>query len=287
MLLGLVAIGLAGRPAFPAEAIAGAFPYVCLCGLALAFAFALARRRAPAALSLVAALAAAAPTLGQPMPRPAPAADASLTIVWANAFKRQSAADAAFAFADARGADAVVFAELPDARPNPAYPYTEGLALQDNSTITVYSRRPISGWRYGAAPGRLPTAFELAGGDGAAITIACAHPAIPSDPAHAEMRAAQIDAAFALAAGADRAIVIGDFNATPWNRALVRAARRAGAARAPTGPTWMSRLPLLGLPIDHAFALRGVSLSAEVGPPIGSDHFPLLIRVGADAAGQP
>ena len=42
-------------------------------------------------------------------------------------------------------------------------------------------------------------------------------------------------------------------------------------------PTWFSRFPFMGLPIDHVLVNPGFrAAEVEVLPSIGSDHFPLL-----------
>lgn len=81
------------------------------------------------------------------------------------------------------------------------------------------------------------------------------------------------------------ALLIGDFNTTPWSKKYqsltenceLRDARQgAGAA-----VTWRAtRLPLARLPIDHAFLRGGVELvSYEIGPDVGSDHLPIRVRL--------
>jgi endonuclease/exonuclease/phosphatase (EEP) superfamily protein YafD len=279
-LAALVLIGGIGAPAFPAEAIAGAAPQIGLLSIAAAIILAATRRRRAGLVALVIGVASISVAMRHPIPDAAPlSGDADATLVWANVFKRESAAARAFAYAEAIGADVVALAEYQGPAQQPGFPHARGAQGHDGSTITVFSRKPILDWRYGRGPGRDPAAFDIDLEDGR-LTIACAHPAVPLTPGKTRDREGQIARAFALPGNAPHAIVIGDFNATPWNRALARAATGAGAARAPMrAPTWLSPLPLVGLPIDHAFAIGGVALTAERGPSIGSDHFPLAIRV--------
>jgi endonuclease/exonuclease/phosphatase (EEP) superfamily protein YafD len=86
---------------------------------------------------------------------------------------------------------------------------------------------------------------------------------------------------------ADRIIVAGDFNLTPWSFDLRRLDRRFGLERRDRAlPTWPARVSAGGrvfdtpayLPIDHVFAgsaWRTVALHR--GPAMGSDHYPLII----------
>jgi endonuclease/exonuclease/phosphatase family metal-dependent hydrolase len=80
-------------------------------------------------------------------------------------------------------------------------------------------------------------------------------------------------------------ILLGDFNATPYQavyRTLARSLRdaRASVAAARASPTFPSRLPMLAL--DHVFVSRGVEVQAvrAVTAPLArlaSDHLPLVV----------
>ena len=80
-------------------------------------------------------------------------------------------------------------------------------------------------------------------------------------------------------------IVLGDFNATPWNAPFT--AMRAAAHLAPGTtttwrPTWPAPLPLpLRIPIDHVLTTERLFVeAAHVGASFGSDHLPLLAVIG-------
>ena len=81
------------------------------------------------------------------------------------------------------------------------------------------------------------------------------------------------------------AIAIGDFNATPWSQRMRALLADAKLPSDQTGfspePTWPAGpVALAGIPIDlcvHNEALTIVQ--HEVGPHIGSDHFPIYCRV--------
>jgi len=77
-------------------------------------------------------------------------------------------------------------------------------------------------------------------------------------------------------------LLIGDFNAVPWNEALEQIGRQPGAPqRLSLGPrsTWLSPLPLLGAAIDHAFVSNALVGSVALGPANGSDHFPIIVSL--------
>ena len=82
----------------------------------------------------------------------------------------------------------------------------------------------------------------------------------------------------------ERKIVLGDFNATPWNDAFVRMRRASGLSIGSTAawlPSWPAPLPaLLRIPIDHVLVGGDLLVTApRLGPAFGSDHLPLLAAV--------
>ncbi len=77
-------------------------------------------------------------------------------------------------------------------------------------------------------------------------------------------------------------IALGDFNATPWSSSLRRFTRETKLRNANQGvifgATWNVYQPHRLL-IDHAFLSQHWSLlHREIGPDVGSDHRPLLVR---------
>lgn len=95
--------------------------------------------------------------------------------------------------------------------------------------------------------------------------------------------------------GPETAIVVGDFNSTPWSfdrrredeaMGLIRRTRalfswpadRVSHNRSPT------HLPLL--PIDHIYAGSGWrTVSVERGPRLGSDHYPVIVVLAPTGVG--
>lgn len=78
------------------------------------------------------------------------------------------------------------------------------------------------------------------------------------------------------------ALVVGDFNATQWSRALSELLARTGfrAERRPLG-TVPPELGALGLPLDHALVRGGARLVSvvPVGQGLGSNHRGLLVTL--------
>ncbi|MFP4004370.1 MAG: endonuclease/exonuclease/phosphatase family protein [Alphaproteobacteria bacterium] len=104
-------------------------------------------------------------------------------------------------------------------------------------------------------------------------------------------RTARRDAVFARVAARARqsenpAVVVGDFNSTPWSPAFRRLLRhgalRDGSGYAALKPTWISRLPPFGLKIDHVLTGRGAEETRRrIGPAFGSDHFSVQVNLRA------
>jgi endonuclease/exonuclease/phosphatase (EEP) superfamily protein YafD len=84
----------------------------------------------------------------------------------------------------------------------------------------------------------------------------------------------------AKAAGG-RVILMGDLNCTPWSPYFEDLLAVGGLADAAKGnglaATWRSRVPVIGLPIDHVLVGSAITvLGRRVGPDVGSDHLPVI-----------
>lgn len=83
-------------------------------------------------------------------------------------------------------------------------------------------------------------------------------------------------------------IVAGDFNLTPWSEYFRDALEQSGLHDAAIGfglaRSWPSQFAPVGIRIDHCWlSPQWRSVSAEIGPSLGSDHLPLI----ADLSLQP
>jgi endonuclease/exonuclease/phosphatase (EEP) superfamily protein YafD len=88
---------------------------------------------------------------------------------------------------------------------------------------------------------------------------------------------------------ADRAIVVGDFNSTPWSfirraedKAIGLERRDRALATWPAGQFSRLRLkwPFPFLAIDHVYAGKAWrTVSVTRGPRLGSDHYPVVVRL--------
>jgi endonuclease/exonuclease/phosphatase (EEP) superfamily protein YafD len=250
-------------------------------------------RPGPAAAALVVAGLAVAGASARAAPSAAAlAGDANVKIVWANVYYQDDSLARAVAFARAENADLLLIAERPEVKGGrrlaaaPDYPFRDGSIAGADTAIAVYSRSPLADVAPTRSPGRNGLVFRAALRDGRMLFIGAVHPTIPKSPRATAVRRRQIADVFALAAREESALLLGDFNTVPWSPDLIDVAKGAGARRVSTrSSTWISKLPGFGLPIDLVFVAGGAAARAEVGPAIGSDHFPLLVE--ADAAPTP
>jgi endonuclease/exonuclease/phosphatase (EEP) superfamily protein YafD len=173
------------------------------------------------------------------------------------------------------------------------YPYVIDGRSTSVFSLFLFSRVPLSD----AAiiqlpqPGGLPAVVARACGEGTDNDMGCIqlvgiHPPPPRTADWAAERDSVLRAIPALIAGpdADRTILLGDFNCTPWSplfRDLVTATGlRSTAAGFGLSPTWFSRWLPFGLTIDHILIGKAITArSHDVGGDVGSDHFPVVADV--------
>lgn len=151
----------------------------------------------------------------------------------------------------------------------------------DNFGVALFARWPITG-TIESFDQSTPTAvadLELAGAHVAFVLI---H---PPPPAGSDLLAAQgtvLDAVGDLARGRQSAVVMGDFNATPWSRPFRRVVARSGLCDSRAGfgieatfPAWSFALRI---PIDHLLASCSIGVRDRwVERDVGSDHLPVVV----------
>ncbi|MDQ0316510.1 endonuclease/exonuclease/phosphatase family protein [Amorphus orientalis] len=123
--------------------------------------------------------------------------------------------------------------------------------------------------------------------DGRPTLVLAVHAPRPTRPLEGAERTATFIRYRALIAEAGLlAIVAGDHNASPLSPAFRRYLGETGLSL-PREPglwfaaTWPSRLPQIGIRIDHVLTTPGLSTRfVATGPQIGSNHLPLTVDVG-------
>ncbi len=122
------------------------------------------------------------------------------------------------------------------------------------------------------------------------IAVLAIHPRSPTSKERADRRDEYLRLVASWARSQEGpALVVGDFNATPWSSSFRRLTAGAGLRNSQVGfglqPTFPAGWGPLMIPIDHALHTPDLAVEERrTGPPLGSDHRPLIISV-APAAG--
>jgi endonuclease/exonuclease/phosphatase (EEP) superfamily protein YafD len=181
--------------------------------------------------------------------------------------------------------DTAWFAALAQALPELAYHHAA--PRSDFLGLAVLSRYPITEARaHRAAPGGLPWLETRLDVEGQPLTLVSLHALPPMGATWVHASEALLrDIAGARPDLGPRVMVCGDFNLTPWSPSLTDFADAAslhdvGAGRALRG-TWPAAFAPMRIPIDLCFASDGVATAGvSEGPDLGSDHLPVLVRLG-------
>lgn len=110
------------------------------------------------------------------------------------------------------------------------------------------------------------------------------HPVPPAGSTAWQSRNDQLRAiAYQVAASKTPALVMGDFNSTPWCEGM-RVIREAGcldfhSSSPPWQPTWRVT-SAFAIPIDHTLCTSSLIITRrQIGPDVGSDHRPQWVEV--------
>lgn len=280
------AVAISRPRIWPLELFAHFRPHLIATGAVLTIAM-LIWDMAVASLVIAATIAnlATFPKLSYRVVSPQPSA--GLCVLWANLWKRPSALARTIAYARAQNADVLLFAEFPDVDAAwlktyaAEYPHTlisEFSSTRFTSRVAILSKRPFEHAETITTPPLQERALQTVSVrcDDKRLQLSAAHPAAPGTPQMLRDRDAAI--AMIIERLNEPALVGGDFNATPWCEALRNAPTRVGNPLWES--TWLTRWPLIGLPIDHLYITPSVRVSEyRVGPFLGSDHRALLARV--------
>ena len=128
------------------------------------------------------------------------------------------------------------------------------------------------------------------------VTIFAIHPQAPVTPAAAAANGRLLAATGTMAAqAAGSVVVVGDLNTTPWSARYRDLMKRGQLESSTKGfgiqPTWPTNIGLASIPIDHLLHSADLTTTDRiVGPDLGSDHYPVIIRLAPaaernDAAG--
>lgn len=121
------------------------------------------------------------------------------------------------------------------------------------------------------------------------VTVIGTHPLSPTTPRRLRMRNQQLEqVAEFVRQRSGPLLLVGDLNTTSWSPAFqdVLRATRLRDSRVGFGlqPSWPVSLPFLRIPIDHCLVSPEIVVHRRrLGPPIGSDHYPVLVDFSIEA----
>jgi endonuclease/exonuclease/phosphatase (EEP) superfamily protein YafD len=119
------------------------------------------------------------------------------------------------------------------------------------------------------------------------VGVIAVHPMPPLSAHYHGVRNAKLRALASQASASKLPTVLaGDLNATPWSSAFSGLAQHGLRRASGLAPTWPAALHgLLGIPIDHVLVTaHWAVVSRQVGPDLGSDHLPVLLRLALQEA---
>lgn len=167
-----------------------------------------------------------------------------------------------------------------------AYPYHHSAKAPDDTARLVVSRLPLDSVETIADPER-PSAVMQLRVDGQPLTLVGVHLDSPlklktvADPPRELAGLTRF-----LRQNEAPALLLGDFNQTPWHPDFRIFLQQSGLRDGRVGfgllPSWkpphVPFMSLSGLPIDHALTTPGITiLNLQTGPNVGSDHLPLIV----------
>jgi endonuclease/exonuclease/phosphatase (EEP) superfamily protein YafD len=166
------------------------------------------------------------------------------------------------------------------------YPYIYTAARSGNFGIAVYSRIPFDSVSHvDSPPLGYPTITVRATVGNQQLTLISSHPTIPLGKQLYSARNQQFNSVLDLVQAADRPVVLlGDFNATMWDRHFKKLMQSGGLTSARQGfgilPTWPTYMPFAMIPIDHVLVSESISVThMTTGKRFGSDHLPLIVTL--------
>lgn len=114
------------------------------------------------------------------------------------------------------------------------------------------------------------------------LKVIAFHPMPPLEPRYQVERDSKLRSlAKAAIDEGHPAILAGDINATPWSSAFSGLADHGLRRATGLAPSWPTELQgFMGIPIDHVLVTpRWAVVQSEIGPELGSDHFPVIARL--------
>ncbi len=166
------------------------------------------------------------------------------------------------------------------------HPHGTSQSRQDNFGIALYSRLPLEEFQVTSFVDQgMPSIATIITVGERKIRLVGTHPLPPHNADTLSVQFAQLQAIgqFVSATPDVPAIVLGDFNATPWSPAINELRAKSTldfrCRNAVWLPTWQVRTPL-ALPIDLALCTPPLFFEQrDIGPEVGSDHRAQVLQI--------
>jgi endonuclease/exonuclease/phosphatase (EEP) superfamily protein YafD len=266
--------------------------YFWLLGLAGLFLLCVKRRRL-AALALIASLVNLVVVAGIYSPaRTEPAAAQKLKLVSFNVLGENQRHDDVAAFLRSEQPDLVLLMEVQPAwkeciaQLGDLYPHQIVEARAGHFGIALLSREPLdqaSIQTFGSA--ELPSVVTTIRLADRQLLFVGTHPPPPGTRAMAEARDEQLRALASFVKSQNGPVVLmGDLNTTSYSPVFRNLCESTGLRDSRQGfgiqATWMPRLPILEIAIDHCLVPPEIHVAnRRVGPHLGSDHRPVIVEL--------
>lgn len=167
------------------------------------------------------------------------------------------------------------------------YPFELSFSREDNFGVVLFSKFPFSRQEIVEfSPYAIPAVDVTIEKEVHRYRLYGLHTFPPSSGENANFRNEQLYEAASLLASDTSAhhILMGDLNLTHFSPCFKEVLRKGNLKDTSQGagvsPTWMRKVPLFAIAIDHVLISHGLELSKRrVGPSLGSDHNPLIVEI--------
>ena len=166
--------------------------------------------------------------------------------------------------------------------------YTQVIAepREDNFGIALFSRLPMTNSEViELGKAEVPSIATIISVGGVKVFLLGTHPLPPGSAEYARQRNEQFHEIAALINRRKLpTIVMGDLNCTPWSPYFTALLGDSGLEN--TSPrrglfgSWPAWLPFARIPLDHGLVSPNICvIEKRLGPPVGSDHLPLVLEL--------
>lgn len=164
-----------------------------------------------------------------------------------------------------------------------SHPHSRIAPREDNFGIGLFSKFPLPEHEIVLiGDAEVPSIIAKVDTGQTYFVIVATHPLPPINADYSRWRNNQLDSLPEYVPSSLPLVLMGDLNATPWNHHFRKLLEQTGLQDSSRGhgfqPTWPSHNPLLWIPIDHFLHSPQIHVvSREIGPNVGSDHYPVIV----------